>query len=174
MALSRRRLLAGTASLALPACADAGPPQTRVFHAPPLLVRSPAPWKHDLGELDDVDPALRPAFTDARGFALLPPPARQGWRTLRPEPPQTIAGFIDSAPNTRTAPRDRIALLPLGEFPLEVVVDGKFIGIVHTPELPAIAAVLAAFFATPVDILPCEPLPTDGLARRVQWDRSQF
>jgi len=141
---------------------------------PPLLVRSPAPWKQGLGALDDIDPELRVAFTDARGFAPLPPPEHQGWRSLRPEPPQSVAEFRASAPNTRTTPRDRIALLPLGEFPFEVVVDGKFVNLVRTPEIPAIAAVLAACFATPVDVLPCEPLSTALLPRRVQWNRSQY
>lgn len=149
-------------------------PTVQYMRAAPLLVREPAPWRRGLGELDDVDPALRVAFSDAEGFELLPPAGPQGWRMLRPEPPQTVADFRDSAPNTRTAPRDRIAVLPLGEFPSEVVVDDTHVGLVRTPELSAISATLAAFFATPVDVLASEPLPTGRLAKRSVHGRSQY
>ena len=142
--------------------------------APELRVRVRAPWKQDLGELEDVAPGLRVAFTDAQGFEALPAPGPRGWRTLQVEAPQSVAAFRDSAPNPRTAPRDRIAVLPLGGFPFEVVVDDKQVGMVRTPELPAIAAVLASFFATPVDLLPSERLPVRLLPRRVVAGRSQF
>lgn len=177
MACSRRRLLTGLSCLPIAGCASAGgpaAPTVEYLRAAPLLVREPAPWRRGLGELDDVDPALRVAFSDAQGFELLPPPGPRGWRALRPEAPQTVAEFRDSAPNTRTAPRDRIALLPLGEFPSEVVVDDTYVGLVRTPELSAIAATLAAFFATPVDVLPGERLPIPLLPRRVVHRRSQY
>ena len=164
-----------TASGLIAGCATADPPPaiSRVL-APPLLVHGQPPWRRGLGALDDVEPALRVAFRDARGFVPLPPPPRHGWRALRPESPQSVAEFRDSGPNTRTAPRDRIALLPLGEFPTEVVVDEKFVSVVRTPELSAISTVLAAFFATPVDVLPAERFPVRWMPRRVVAGRSQF
>lgn len=173
MPVSRRRVLAGLAGLPLAACAPVRAPVV-TFSPEPLRVRSPAPWKAGLGELDDVDPELRVAFSDARGFALLPPPGPRGWRTLRPERPQTVAEFRDSGPNARLAPRDRIAVLPLGEFPLEVTADYKFVSIVRTPELSAIAAVLAAFFATPVDVLTRERFPEAHMPRRVAHGHFQY
>lgn len=150
-------------------------PPTEAVTVAPLLVRSPAPWKAGLGELDDVTPELRVAFADAHGFEVLPPPGGHAWRTLRPEPPQTIAEFRDFGANTRVAPRDRIALLPLGEYPLDVMVEDNFVSLVRTPDLSAIAATLAAFFATPVDLLPCRPFPREQvasrrLARHAQYD----
>lgn len=174
MAISRRRLLAGLSGLPLAACAASGTPPVVHMLAPELRVRVRAPWKQDLGELEDVAPGLRVAFTDAQGFEALPAPGPRGWRTLQVEAPQSVAAFRDSAPNPRTAPRDRIAVLPLGGFPFEVVVDDKQVGMVRTPELPAIAAVLASFFATPVDLLPSERLPVRLLPRRVVAGRSQF
>ena len=140
----------------------------------PMVLRSSAPWKHALGPLDDVEPALRGAFTDAQGHLLLPPPGPNGWRRQRPEAPQSVADFRADRPNARVAPRDRLALLPLGRFPLEVVADGQFIGPVRAPELPAIAAVLAAFFATPVDTLPALAFPAAHINRRIRDGRSQY
>ena len=140
----------------------------------PMVLRSSAPWKHALGPLDDVEPALRGAFTDAQGYLLLPPPGPNGWRRQRPEAPQSVADFRADHPNARVAPRDRLALLPLGRFPLEVVADGQFIGPVRAPELPAIAAVLAAFFATPVDTLPALAFPAAHINRRIRDGRSQY
>lgn len=134
----------------------------------PELVRIAAPWKAGLDELEDVEPGLRGAFTDARGFEPLPPPRRGEWRQIRPEPAQTVAEFRASHPNTRTAPRDRIVVLPLGEFPLDMVHDGKrFVGMVRTPELAAISAMLTAFFDTQVDVLPAQAFPVGKIPSRV-------
>jgi archaemetzincin len=175
MPLTRRRLLAGLPCLPLAACATdeaaRGP-----FHVrpAPLVIRTPAPWKAGLGPLDDVPPDLRPAFADAHGYEVLPPPGPRGWRVLRPEPPQTVADFIAFGANTRTAPRDRITLLPLGEFPLEVVADERFVALVRTPELVQIADLLAAFYATPVDILPALPYPAPYVPRRLVRGHAQY
>ena len=174
MAISRRRLLAGLASVPIVGCAASRTPAVTRLVAPELRVRVPAPWKQDLGELEDVAPGMRVAFSDAHGFAALPAPGPRGWRALQVEAPQTVAGFRESAPNQRTAPRDRIAVLPLGGFPFEVVVDGAQVALVRTPELSAIAGLLTEFFATPVDLLPTERLPVRLLRRRVVAGRSQF
>lgn len=175
MPLSRRRLLAGLPCLSLAACAadeaSRGPLHVRPA---PLLVRTPAPWKDDLGPLDDVAPELRPAFADAHGYDLLPPPGPHGWRVLRPEPPQTVADFIAFGANARAAPRDRIALLPLGKFPFEVVADENFVTLVRTPELAHIAELLAVFFATPVDTLPALPYPAAHVPRRLVRGHAQY
>lgn len=175
MSLSRRRLLAGLSCLPLGGCAtDAGTHGPLRVDPSPLLVRSPAPWKAGLGPLDDLAPELRPAFADAHGFELLPPPGPRGWRVLRPEPPQTVADFIAFGPNARAAPRGRIALLPIGEFPLEIVADHKFVAVVRTPELATISEVLAAFFATPVDTLPNRKFPASHVPSRIVRGHTQY
>ena len=167
-------MLAGLSCASLGGCVSAVAPGTAAVTMAPALVRSPAPWKDGLGALEDVDPALRVAFTDAGGHVLLPPPGPRAWRRLRPEAPQSVEQFGADAPNLRVAPRDRIVLLPLGRFPFEVVADGLFVGMVRTPEISAIAAVLAAFFATPVDAMPSEAFPAGRVPRRDRLGRSQY
>jgi archaemetzincin len=167
-------MFAGLSCLALGGCASAGPPPPSAVAMAPFHLRSPAPWKQGLGPLEDVEPAVQAAFADAQGHELLPPPGRLGWRRVRPEAPQTVADFRAEGPNRRVAPRDRIALLPLGSFPFEVVADGNFVAMVRTPELSAIAAMLAAFFATPVDVLPVEAFPAARIPLRVKEGRSQY
>lgn len=172
MTCSRRRLLAGVAALPLGGCAgrtgrgiSADPPR---WTLPAEVVREPAPWKDGLDALDDVAPALRVAFTDARGYEPLPPPKRGEWRAVRPEPAQSVAEFREFGPNARVAPRDRIVVLPLGEFPLDMVHDDtRFVGMVNTPELGAIEAMLAAFFATEIEVMPREAFPVGRMPRRV-------
>lgn len=176
MPLSRRRLLAGLSCLPLGGCAGepdhAGAPEH--VDPAPLLVRSSVPWTDALGSLADVDPALRPAFADATGFDSLPPPGPHAWRAVRPEPPQTVADFVATRPNVRVAPRDRLALLPLGKFPFEVIDDADFIASVRSPALTDLADVLAAFYATPVDLLPPRPFPAAHLPRRVVRKHAQY
>lgn len=166
MCLSRRRLLAGLSCLPFAGCDAAEPIETRTPPSPaPRPERPLEAWRQALGPLDDVEPALRCAFTDPREFAPMPPRRPGDWRSVRPEPPQSVAEFLASDPNVRAAPRERLALLPLGRFPFDVVVGTEYVGLVRTPAPADVAALLAAFFATPTDLLPAEPLP-DGLPWR--------
>ncbi len=167
MPLTRRRLLAGLSCAALGGC-DA----VDVVTQPGSHGHEPSDaWRQALGSLEDVSPGLRAAFTDLGGFAPLPPPRPDGWRVVRPEPPQTVAEFRASRPHHRSAPRDRLGLLPLGHFPVDILYGADFVGIVRSPSLVDIAAVVAAFFATPADLLPTEPLPGDLGGREVQGHR---
>ena len=170
MPLTRRRLLAGLSCAALGGCEAAGgatqPGLPRLHELEPTEA-----WRQALGSLDDVAPEQRAAFTDPGGFAPLPPPRPDGWRIVRPESPQSVAEFRASRPHQRTAPRDRLGLLPLGHFPVDILFGAEFVGIVRSPPLVDIAAVLAAFFATPADLLPVELLPEDLKAREVQGHR---
>lgn len=129
-------------------------------------------WRQALGPLDDVEPALRAAFTDPRDFAPMPPRRPGDWRSVKSERPQTVADFLASAPNQRVAPRDRLALLPLGRFPFDVVVGSEYVGLVRSPPPADIAALLAAFFATPADLMPAAAPPESGIPwREVQGHR---
>lgn len=163
MPLTRRRLLAGLSCAALGGCESTDVPAP----APAPI----EPWRQDLGPLDDVPPDQRLAFTDPRGFAPLSPSRPDGWRVVRPEPPQSVAQFLASRPHRRAPPRDRLGLLPLGHFPVDILWGGEFVGIVRTPPLTDLAAVLAAFFATPTDLLPAEPVPVSITSREVQHHR---
>lgn len=127
-----------------------------------------------LGGLEEVAPELWPAFVDPVGFAPLPP-AREGeWRRVRPEPPQSVAEFRASRPNLRRAPREKLVLLPRGRFPWEVIAGAEFVGLIRSPPLTDIAAMLAAFFAGPVEVLPAEGLAEEVAPRRVVRGHSQY
>jgi archaemetzincin len=167
MPLTRRCLLAGLSCAALGGCEAAG-----------VVPRPGAPgpgrgeaWMEALGPLDDVPAGSRGAFTETFGFAPLPPSRPDGWRVVRPEPPQTVAEFRASRPHRRAAPRERLGLLPLGHFPVDILFGDEFVGIVRSPPLADVAAVLAAFFATPTTLLPAMPVPGDIGGRAVQGHR---
>lgn len=167
MPLPRRRLLAGLVCSPIAGCGRAAGGGDG---AGTIATR----WQDGLGPLDDVAPALRPAFTDAADFEPLPPPGPQSWRTLRPEPPQSVAEFRAAEPNHRAAPRTRLALLPLGRFPFEVLVGADLVGLVRSPRLDVLAAVLSAYFMTPVDRLPARPFPEDALPWRTVAGHRQY
>lgn len=165
MPLTRRRLLAGLSCAALGGCEPNDRP-AQAATPEPL-----APWRRALGPLDDVAPEQRAAFTDPHGFTPLPPSRPDGWRLVRPEPPQSVAEFRATRPHLRAPPRDRLAILPLGHFPVDILWGGDFVGIVRSPPLVDIAALLAAFFATPTDLLPAAPVPEAITSREVQHHR---
>ncbi len=48
------------------------------------------------------------------------------------------------------------------------------VGMVRPPEVPAIATTLAAFFATPVDVMRAEAFPAARIPRRQRAGRSQY
>lgn len=169
MPLSRRRLLAGMSCLPL-GCGSIEPSEPRR----PVMARPEPPrepWREALGPLDDVTPELRAVFTEARDFAPMPPQRRGDWRTVRPEPAQSVAEFVASGPNVRVAPRERLVLLPLGRFPFDVIVGTEYVGLVRSPPLADVAALLAAFFASPAEVLPAEPLPEELPWREVRGHR---
>ncbi len=177
MSLSRRRLLAGLSCLPFGGCRAVEAVATRGPLSPP----SPSPlpplrergddWRAALGPLDDVAPELRAVFTDPGDFTPMPPRRRGDWRTVRPEPAQSVAEFLASAPNFRAAPRERLVLLPLGRFPFDVVVGPELVGMVRTPPPEDIAGLIAAFFATPTELLQARPLPEGLPWRRVRGHR---
>jgi archaemetzincin len=171
--LTRRSLLVGLSCAAATACHRSHPtgassPAARLVARPstPAATASTPEWLHALGPLDDLPRADRRAFTDAVGFESLPPPGDCDWRTLRPELPQDVAAYVASGPNPLWAPRDRIALLPRGHFPFDVVDDGALVGLVRTPELADVAALVSAFFGVPTDVLEREDLDADRLPSR--------
>jgi archaemetzincin len=127
-----------------------------------------------LGSLADLAPADRVAFTDRRGFAPLPPPRPREWRAIRPEPAQSVDDFLAAGPVARAAPRDAIALLPLGRFPFDVIEGPDFVGLVHTPALSDLAEFVAAIFATRTDVLPATDFPADDVPHREMRGHRQY
>src|SRR5262249_40976147 len=150
---SRRRALVGLSCICATACEGTDPrPRAASEPLPPRTrtvtqVESPGEHQHPaLGSLDELAPELRRVFTDVRGFAPLPPPKRTGWRAVRPEPAQDVESFLASAPNLVEAPREHLVLLPLGNFPFDVIEGKHFVGLVRTPELEDLAELVSAFF----------------------------
>ena len=123
-------------------------------------------WWAEVGSLEEVAPGLRRAFVDAGGFEPLPPARAGEWRSVVTEPAQSVAGFRASRPNVRAAPRDKLVVLPRGRFPVEVFVGAEFVGIVRSPPLRSVVAMLAACFATQVEVLATAALPEVGEAWR--------
>jgi archaemetzincin len=160
---SRRRALVGLAC----ACACEGTdPRPHVAVASEPLPPPEDPVTAALGSLDELDADLRRVFTDTTGFTPLPPPAKTGWRAIRPEPAQDVDAFVASAPNPVEAPREHIVLLPLGHFPYDVIEGREFVGLVRTPELADLGELAASFFGLPADVLPASELPLDDLPSR--------
>jgi archaemetzincin len=133
---------------------------------PPTAMRASSP----LGPLDDIPPALRPAF-DERAHRPLPRAVvRDG------EPPQTYAQFLAERP-PRSQPGARtIAILPIGEYPRGFVVEYEAVRLVRSPEPTLIARFLEAWFGLPTRWLPAmsdevlERLPARELEGRRQLD----
>lgn len=119
-----------------------------------------------LGPLDELGPELRRVFADTRGFVALPPAAPGSWRTIRPEHAQDVETFLASAPNPLSAPREHLVLLPLGNFPFDVIEGAHFVGLVRTPELADLAELVGALFGLPTEVMPAAELPIDDLPVR--------
>jgi archaemetzincin len=101
-----------------------------------------------LGPLDDVPPALRPAF-DERAHRPLP-------RTVERdgESPQTYAEFLAEDPPRPQPGARTIAILPIGEYPRGFVVEYESVRLVRSPETTLLARFLEAWFGLPVRVLP--------------------
>jgi archaemetzincin len=82
------------------------------------------------------------------------------------ELPQSVADYLRSEPHPITSERRTLVLQPLGHFPFDVVEGEDFVGLVRTPALEELAAVIAAGFGLPVEVLPARPLQPSALASR--------
>jgi archaemetzincin len=174
---SRRHALVGLASVAITGC-DAAARVDEVIHArattQPPLPRAPVVGSDALDTLADLAPDERRAFTDERGFAPLPPARPREWRTFRRERAQSVDDFLAADPVPRTAPRDGLALLPLGGFPFDVLEGPDFVGLVRTPPLADLAEFVAAFFATRTTVLPTGEFPGEIVPHRPVRGHRQY
>jgi hypothetical protein len=116
---SRRRVLVGLWALAACGGARGEPPQ-----APPARSRAPA-------RLRAVDPGA--------WIEPLPPATPASWRTLRPEPAQSLDDYRAMGPNVPRPGRDRVVLQPLGQFPFDVIAHDDLVMLVRAPELALVA-----------------------------------
>jgi archaemetzincin len=127
------RSLAAAPAALCPALAAAG-------WRPPSAARRLAA----IGALDDVAPALRPAFTPGPDDVPLGAPGQGDWLAQHDEPGQTFARFRASRLHRPDATRRSIALLPIGALADDVATTTlidfatRFFGM-PARELPAIA-----------------------------------
>jgi archaemetzincin len=114
------------------------------------------PAASPIGDVSGLSPELQRAF-DPTDFTPAGKPRPGDWRAEHPEKPQTFDQYIRSQPNVPTDRRKVIYLLPLGEF-----APGA-------PAMPALAAIVHAYFTLEVRVLPAVPI-ADVKARTRQHD----
>jgi archaemetzincin len=91
-------------------------------------------------------------------------PAPGDWLALFDEPGQTYAEYVRTARNLKSDRRHTIYMLPLG--PMDEAT---------TAVVKQMAEFAAAFFATPVKLLPAAPLPKSAYVhRRAQYDAADI
>lgn len=69
-----------------------------------------------LGPTKDLSEELKKVFSPTEGFNPIPMPMPNDWLAKHAEQGQTYAAYVRSRPHPPTAPRNKIYLLPLGEF----------------------------------------------------------
>jgi archaemetzincin len=116
-----------------------------------------------VGALDDL-PAHRARAFEATGhFDPLPPPRPGDWLTEHPEPGQTFEQFLQARPQQPDARRQKLYLLPLGEFPPH-----------RSPAIGRLREFAAAFFSLEVILLPPLDLDTAAIEGRRNPYTGQF
>lgn len=180
MPWSRRRFagsvigVAACAADTLPSLEGApqGPESRGVPSARVPEPRAPA-WRAAIGPLDDLPPELRGWLGDPRGHEP-PPPRVAAVMRRHGEVSHTVAEYVAAAPNPVTTERHTLVLQPVGSFPFDVVEGDDFVGLVRTPKLEELAAVLGASFGLPVELLPAVPLESFTLVSRRRHRITQF
>jgi archaemetzincin len=99
--------------------------------------------KAALGSLEGLSKSLARAL-DAEGFDPIPAPAPGDWLAAHASERkgQTYTQFLRARRNTPTSERQKLYLIPLGDFP-----DGS-------PAVERLQAFASAFFLLPVEVLP--------------------
>ncbi|MBL8945206.1 MAG: hypothetical protein JNK45_18715 [Myxococcales bacterium] len=167
MSWSRRRMTLGLlASASCGSSEDLGRAQT-----PPTAPVSA--WRRALGPVDDLAPEHASWLLDARAYAqtdarTLAIARRHGERS------QGVDEHLAAAPNPVVDGRSTLVVQPLGGFPFDVIEGNDFVGLVRTPPLADLAAVLAATFGLAVEVLPARPLVLDSVSGRTRRGFTQL
>jgi archaemetzincin len=106
-----------------------------------------------IGPTELLPATLRRALTSDADFLPIPKPGPHDWLAVHPEPGQTFAKFWKAQPNRPDAKRDRIYLVPLGEFVAE-----------RSPSIETLREFAAAYFQMEVRML--APVTFERLASR--------
>lgn len=116
-----------------------------------------------VGALDGLPAHLARAFQSTNHFDPLPPPGPGDWLAEHPEPGQTFEQFLRVRPRRPDAPRKKLYLLPLGEFPRD-----------RSPRLDLLREFAAAFFSLEVALLPVLDLEAAAIVGRRNPHAGQF
>jgi len=96
-----------------------------------------------IGVTGGLPEALRIAFDPGADFEPVPAPQLGDWLAVHPEPGQTFDDFASSKPNKPGGIRNKIYLLPLGEFPKD-----------RSPTVEILKEYAATYFAMKVEVFP--------------------
>ena len=130
----------------------------------------------ETGRLAGLSPTLRRAL-DPDAFPPLPPIRPGSWRDRVHEPSQSFDDFSAERFQRPTPERETLVLLPLGSYPVELVVEEQRMVAVRTPELYELRGFVGAYFGLPVDVvtpMPLEPLEPLELPSRDRAGRRQY
>jgi len=116
-----------------------------------------------VGALEGLPAHLARAFQSTNHFDPLPPPGPGDWLAEHPEPGQTFEQFLRARPRRPDAPRKKLYLLPLGEFPRD-----------RSPRLDLLREFAAAFFSLEVALLPVLDLKAAAIDGRRNPRTGQF
>jgi archaemetzincin len=108
-----------------------------------------------IGPIDDLPKTLRRAFTPGEDFEPISRPGPSDWLANRPEPGQTFEQFVCSKPHKPDKKRNKLYLLPLGEFAKD-----------RSPPLDSLRDFAAAFFMMDVEVPPVVRLDGSGITSR--------
>jgi archaemetzincin len=126
------------------------PPRAQPTPEPPVEPRIAA-----IGDTSGLPPELRRAFDPAIDFEPMPKPGPNDWLAEHPEKPQSYANWLDADTHVIADPRRVIYLLPIGDFPSTA------------PPLDTLRAIIGAFFALEVRMLPAVKVASVGAKTRI-------
>ena len=112
-----------------------------------------------IGSLRNVPRDLRSAFTPGDDFDPIPEPGPSDWLTHHAESGQTFGEFTRGYPNRPDQKRNRLYLIPLGDFSNQAGADGENTN--YAPDLKSMETFAGAFFGMKTTFLPQQTL--DGL-----------
>ncbi len=122
-----------------------------LFSVPPERARLRA-----IGPTDDLEAGLQRAFDPAEDFQPVADPQPGYWLAEHGEPGQTFEQYVASEPHRPDQQRNRLYILPLGEF------DPN-----HKPSLADLQLCAEAFFQMEVRVLPPVKLDDPALTNRI-------
>jgi archaemetzincin len=117
---------------------------------------TPAESIHAIGSTEGLPETLQRAFDPGRDFEQIPVPRAGDWLSEHTEPGQPFDDFVKSRPSRPDKQRDRIYLLPLGDFPQD-----------RSPSLETLKEYAASYFVTDVALLPRLSIDSRTLRTRI-------